>query len=163
MGRITGAVYECENWSSGQPEKPPRLVTRMAFCANCLRQVRWPSSLTCIKSEHHLVRLITALTDKPSAARARPDLQAKLLQLRAVEVTTLEQRRRQFENPGLIRFEHEFLGALRHGAPRSDFVLIITTACPGDFRLDDNPGPTSGTGHAGAYKAISHSRIIRYF
>src|ERR1039458_1543021 len=76
-------------------------------------------------------------------------------------MTTLEQGRGQFENPGLVRFEREFLGALWQRAPRSDFILIIAAAGAGDFRFDDNPGPTSGTGHAGAHNPISHSTIIK--
>lgn len=59
-------------------------------------------------------------------------------------MTTLEQRRRQFENLGRVRFEREFFGALWQRAPRSDFILIIITAAgAGDFPLDDNPDPTS--------------------
>jgi hypothetical protein len=75
--------------------------------------------------------------------------QLKSLQFRAIEVTTLEHRRRQFENPGLIRVEREFLGVLRQRASRCDFILILilrTTAGPGDFWFHDNPGPRSGAG-----------------
>lgn len=77
-------------------------------------------------------------------------------------MATLEKWQREFENPGFTGFEREFLGAVGRGATRSDFILI-TAACLSDFPLDDNPGSTSWTGHAGAHDAIRHTKIIKCF
>ena len=141
-----------------------------------LLRIHHPDCERCAREKYgvEMRKRLEELTGRPSSpiSLAQPSARGQILisrletpkssQFRAVEVATLEKRQRKFENPGLSGFEREFLGALGRGADRSDFILIAAASLS-DFPLDDNPGPTSGTGHARAHNAISHTKIIECF
>jgi hypothetical protein len=78
------------------------------------------------------------------------------VQFGSVEMATLEQGDGHFELPRLTSVERELFSAIGHRT-HSTKPILFTTNLSGNFSVNDNPSPTTGTGHARAQNTIRHS------
>jgi hypothetical protein len=67
------------------------------------------------------------------------------LQFRTIEVTALEKRQRDFENPSLAGFEFKLLATLRCGTTHQ---AVFSTACELILRSQNNPNSALRTSDA---------------